>query len=113
MFLACAADTIRMTKTILIPHLTLHPRMPDIPDAISASAQHLSNTPRCVTPPAPAFPADRIMNDTAPQPSYPVDPSVEKAVISGDPLPPGLGRSSRIKRRPARFEDYDTELNCY
>ena len=51
------------------------PSLPDIPDAISASAQHLSNTPRCVTPPTPAFPADRIMDDTAAQPSCPEDPS--------------------------------------
>ena len=60
------------------------PSLPDIPDAISASAQHLSNSPRCVTPPAPVFPADRIMDDTAAQPSCPEDPSLEKAVVSAD-----------------------------
>ena len=94
------------------PDTTPHPppSLPDIPYAISASAQHLSNTPRCVTPPAPAFPADRIMGDTAAQPSCPVDPSLEKAVVSADPDPPGLRRSSRTRRRPASFEDYDTEL---
>ena len=49
------------------PDTTPHspPSLPDISDAISVSAQHLSNSPRCVTPPAPAFPADRIMDDTA------------------------------------------------
>ena len=94
------------------PDTTPHPppSLPDIPDAISASAQHLSNTPRCVTPPAPAFPVDRIMEDTATQPSCPEDPSLEKAVFPAVPPPPGLGRSSRIRRRPARLEDYDTEL---
>ena len=63
-----------------------------------------------VTSPAPASPADRIMDDTAAQPSCPEDPSLEKAVVSADPDPPGLRRSSRTRRRPARFEDYDTEL---
>ena len=94
------------------PDTTPHspPSLPDIPDAISASAQHLSNSPRCVTPPAPVFPADRIMDDTAAQPSCPEDPSLEKAVVSADPDPPSLRRSSRTRRRPARFEDYDTEL---
>ena len=94
------------------PDTTPHspPSLPDIPDAISASAQHLSNSPRCVTPPAPVFPADRIMDDTAAQPSCPEDPSLEKAVVSADLDPPSLRRSSRTRRRPARFEDYDTEL---
>ena len=94
------------------PDTTSHPppSLPDIPDAISASAQHLSNTPPCVTPPVPAVPADRIMDDTAAQPSCPEDPSLDKAVVSADPDPPGLRRSSRTRRRPARFEDYDTEL---
>ena len=50
------------------------------------------------------------MDDTAAQPSFPEDPSLEKAVISADPDPPGLRRSSRTRRRPARFEDYDTVL---
>ena len=52
------------------PDTTPHPppSLPDIPDAISASAQHLTNTPPCVTPPAPAFPADRIMDNSAAQP---------------------------------------------
>ena len=95
-----------------VPDTTPHPppSLPDIPDAISASAQHLSNTPPCVTPPAPSVPADRIMDDTAAQPSCPEDPSSDKAVVSADPDPPGLRRSSRTRRRPARFEDYDTEL---
>ena len=94
------------------PDTTPHspPSLPDIPDAISVSAQHLSNSPRCVTPPAPVFPADRIMDDTAAQPSCPEDPSLEKAVVSADLDPPSLRRSSRTRRRPARFEDYDTEL---
>ena len=35
---------------------------------------------------------------------------MEKAVVSSDPDPPGLQRSSRTRRRPVRFEDYDTEL---
>ena len=86
------------------------PSLPDIPDAISASAKRLSNTPPCVTPPAPAVPVDHIMDDTAAQPSCPEDRSLEKAVVSADPDPPGLRRSSRTRRRPARFEDYDTEL---
>ena len=94
------------------PDTTTHspPSLPDIPDAISASAQHLSNTPPCVTPPAPAVPVDRIMDDTAAQPSCPEDRSLEKTVVSADPDPPGLRRSSRTRRRPARLEDYDTEL---
>ena len=50
------------------------------------------------------------MDDTAAQPSCPEDPSLEKAVILADPPPPGLRRSSRIRRCSARFEDYDTEL---
>ena len=50
------------------------------------------------------------MDDTAAQPSCPEDPSLEKAVVSADPDPPVLRRSSRTRRRPARFEDYDTEL---
>ena len=91
-------------------HTSPPPSLPDIPDAISASAQHLSITPSCVTPPAPAFRADCIMEDTAAQPSCPEDPSLEKALVSADPDPPGLRRSSRTRRRPARFEDYDTEL---
>ena len=49
------------------------------------------------------------MDDTAAQPSCPEDPSLEKAVVSVGP-DPGLQRSSRTRRRPARFEDYDTEL---
>ena len=94
------------------PDTTPHPQplFPDIPDAISASAQHLSNTPPCVTPPAPAFLAHCFMEDTAAQPSCTEDPSLEKALVSADPDPPGLRRSSRTRRRPARFEDYDTEL---
>ena len=68
----------------------------------------LLSTPLHSTP--PAFPANRIMDDTAAQPSCPEDPSLEKAVILADPPPPGLRRSSRIRRRSARFEDYDTEL---
>ncbi|XP_073234993.1 uncharacterized protein [Porites lutea] len=94
------------------PDITPHPppSLPDIPDAISASAQHLSNTPPYVTPPAPTVPLDRIMDDTAAQPSCPEDSSLEKTVVSADPVPPGLRRSSRTRRRPARFEDYDTEL---
>ena len=36
--------------------------------------------------------------------------SLEKAVIPAVLPPPGLRRSSRIRRRPARFEHYDTEL---
>ena len=35
---------------------------------------------------------------------------MEKVVVSADSEPPGLRRSSRTRRRPARFEDYDTEL---
>ena len=50
------------------------------------------------------------MEDTAAQPSCTEDPSLEKAVVSADPDPPGVWRSSRTRRRPARFEDYDTEL---
>ena len=94
------------------PDTTPHPppSLPDIPDAISASAQHLSNTPRCVTPPAPACPADHVMDDTAALPSSPKDPSLEKAVVSAVAPPPNLRRSSCIRRPPTRFLDYDTEL---
>ena len=50
------------------------------------------------------------MDDTAAQPSCPEDRSLEKTVVSADPDPAGLRRSSRTRRRPARFKDYDTEL---
>ena len=50
------------------------------------------------------------MENTAAKPSCPEDPSLEKAVVSADPDSPSLWRSSRTRRRPARFEDYVTEL---
>ena len=84
-------------------HTSPPPSLPDIPDAISASAQHLSNTSPCVTPPAPGFPADSIMEDTAAQPSCPEDPSLAKAVVSAAPDSPGLRRSCRTRRRPFAF----------
>ena len=61
------------------------PSLPDIRDAISASAQPLSNTPRCVTPPAPVCPADHSLDDAAAPPSCTEDPPVEKAVTSAHP----------------------------
>ena len=84
------------------PDTTPHspPSLPDISDAISVSAQHLSNSPRCVTPPADCLSCR----------PYHGRHSLEKAVVSSDPDPPGLQRSSRTRRRPVRFEDYDTEL---
>ena len=106
MLLASVSGRTRMTKTILIPHLT-----PTLAACLPAClpAQHFP----FVTPPVPAFPADRIMEDTAAQPSCTEDPSLEKAVVSADPDPPGVWRSSRTRRRPARFEDYDTELQPF
>lgn len=94
------------------PESTSHPppSLPDIPDAISASARQPSSTPPRVVPPASAFPDDPIVDDAATQPSrLEVAPS-EKAVTSADSSPPNLRRSSRIRRPPARFVDYDTEL---
>ena len=94
-------DTTQLMETIMISH----PRssLPDTTVAISTSAQHLSNTPCCVTTPIPACPIDHITDDTA-VPSCPEDPSLEKIV------PLGLRRSSRTRRLPARLLGYDTEL---
>ena len=94
------------------PESTSHPppSLPDIPDAISASARQPSSTPPRVVPPASAFPDDPIVDAAATQPSrLEVAPS-EKAVTSADSSPHNLRRSSRIRRPPARFVDYDTEL---
>ena len=98
-----------MMASLLIPHLTPHPRcLTSLMLSLLQPSIYLKLL--AVTSPAPASPADRIMDDTAAQPSCPEDPSLEKVVVSADPDPPGLRRSSRTRRRPARFEDYDTEL---
>ena len=76
------------------------PALPDIPDAISAS----------VHPPTLAFPSAPTMDDSATQPSCSHDIPSEKAVTSADPPIPDLRRSSRVRRPPTRFVDYDTEL---
>ena len=78
------------------------PSLPDIPDAISASGHPLPDNPQCVIPPARASPADPVTDDAATQPPCPD--------TVPDPPPPGLRRSSRVRRPPTRFEDYDTDL---
>ena len=102
-------ETTRMMKTILLPYFTLHPPLPDIPDAISTSPDQPSDSSQRVTPPAPVFPVDHATDDAAIQPSCHKDPALETALTSPEPPPPGLRRSSRIRRPPARFVDYDTE----
>lgn len=63
------------------------PSLPDIRDAISALAQPLSNTPRCVTPPAPVCPADHSLDDASAPPSCPEDPPCgESSHFSTPPL---------------------------
>ena len=86
------------------------PSLPVIPDAISASVHLPSDNPQCVIPPVLEFPTDPVKDDADTQPPYPDATPLEKAVTSADPPPPSLRRSSRVRRPPTRFVDYDTKL---
>ena len=94
------------------PGTTSHPppSLPDIPDAISASVLPPSVDPQCVVSPVLDFSADPTVDDAATQSPCPDAVPLKKAVTSADLPPPGLRRSSRIRRPPTRFVDYDTEL---
>ena len=84
------------------------PSLPNIPDAISASVHPPSVDPQCVIPPVLEFPAIPAVDDAATK--SPCPDAVPKAITSADPPPPGLRRSTRIRRPPTRCVDYDTEL---
>ena len=98
-----------MMETILISHLTLHPCC--LTSLLLSPLQpSIYLTRPAVTPLASACLTDHVMDDTAAQLSCPEDPSLEKAAVLEVPPPPGPQRSSRIRRPPARFLDYDTAL---
>ena len=93
------------------PTTTTHPppSLPAIPEAISASIHPPVANPQCDSP-ALASPVDHTMDDFATQPPCPDPSPVEYAATSVVPSPPALRRSSRTRRPPSRFADYDTEL---
>ncbi|XP_066017570.1 uncharacterized protein [Pocillopora verrucosa] len=93
------------------PTTTTHPppSLPAIPEAIAASTHPPVVNPQSYSP-APASPVDHTMNDFATQSPCPDPSPVEYAATSAVPSPPALRRSSRTRRPPSRFADYDTEL---
>ena len=94
------------------PGTTSHlpPSLPDIPDAISASVHPPSFDPHCLISPVLDFSADPTVDDAATQSPCPDAVPLEQGVTSADPPSPGPQGSSRIRRPPTRFVDYDTEL---
>lgn len=93
------------------PTTTTHPppSLPAIPEAIAASTHPPVVNPQSYSP-APASPGDHTMDDFATQSPCPDPSPVEYAAASAVPSPPALRRSSRTRRPPSRFADYDTEL---
>lgn len=93
------------------PTTTTHPppSLPAIPEAIAASTHPPVVNPQSYSP-APASPVDLTMDDFATQSPCPDPSPVEYAATSAVPSPPALRRSSRTRRPPSRFADYDTEL---
>lgn len=93
------------------PTTTTHPppSLPAIPEAIAASTHPPVVNPQSYSP-APASPVDHTMDDFATQSPCPDPSPVEYAAASAVPSPPALRRSSRTRRPPSRFADYDTEL---
>ncbi|XP_066029493.1 uncharacterized protein [Pocillopora verrucosa] len=93
------------------PTTTTHPppSLPAIPEAIAASTHPPVVNPQSYSP-APASPVDHTMDDFATQSPCPDPSPVEYATASAVPSPPALRRSSRTRRPPSRFADYDTEL---
>ena len=93
------------------PTTTTHPppSLPAIPEAIAASTHPPVVNPQSYSP-APASPVDHTMDDFATQSPCPDPSPVEYAATLAVPSPPALRRSSRTRRPPSRFADYDTEL---
>lgn len=93
------------------PTTTTHPppSLPAIPEAIAASTHPPVVNPQSYSP-APASPVDHTMDDFATQSPCPDPSPVEYAAASAVSSPPALRRSSRTRRPPSRFADYDTEL---
>ncbi|XP_066019216.1 uncharacterized protein [Pocillopora verrucosa] len=92
------------------PTTTTHPppSLPAIPEAIAASTHPPVVNPQSYSP-APASPVDHTMDDVATQSPCPHPSPVEYAAASAVPSPPALRRSSRTRRPPSRFADYDSE----